>query len=271
MIAGVEPPVAAEFAIAAVAYGWASTRVARWEARRTVAFLAGLAAIAVALGPLDGAAEGSLPGHMVQHLVLIFVAPPLLLAGAPLRLALATLPTDTGRALARFGRGRFVGALSHPAVALACFAAVLLGTHVPGFYEAAVRHPLLHAGEHVLYLLAGLVLWAPVLAPAPLPRRLSPLGSILYLLLAMFPGAVIGLALMTATGAVYPIYGATAAALDEQWRAGMVMWASGSAVLALAIVGLGWRALVLEERRQRIRDAHAHRADPTIDLPGAPR
>jgi cytochrome c oxidase assembly factor CtaG len=179
---------------------------------------------------------------MVQHLVLIFVAPPLLLAGAPLRLALATLPTDAGRALARLGRGRVVSALSRPGVALACFAAVLVCTHVPGFYEAAIRHPLLHASEHVLYLIAGLVLWAPVLAPAPMPRRLSPLGSILYLLLAMFPGAAIGLTLMTATSAVYPIYGTTAAALEEQWRAGMVMWASGSAVLALAIVGLGWRA-----------------------------
>jgi cytochrome c oxidase assembly factor CtaG len=271
LIAGLEPVVAAELALAGVAYGWASTRVARWEHRHTLAFSAGLVAIAVALGPLDRAADGSLPGHMAQHLVLIFVAPPLLLAGAPLRLALATLPTDTGRALARFGRGRVIATLGRPAVALACFAAILLGTHVPAFYEAALRHPLLHATEHVLYLIAGLVLWAPVLAPAPLPRRLGPLGSVLYLLIAMFPGAVIGLTLMTATGAVFPSYGHSPAALGEQWRAGMVMWASGSAVLAVAIVGLGWRALVVEERRQRIRDAHAVRAQAAAELPGAPR
>jgi cytochrome c oxidase assembly factor CtaG len=270
VIAGLDPVVAAELALVAGAYLWATTRVARWEGRRTLAFLGGLAAIAVALAPLDRAAAGSLPGHMAQHLVLIFVAPPLLLSGAPLRLALATLPTAAGRALARLGRGRVIAALSRPAVALACFAAVLLGTHVPGFYEAALEQPLLHATEHVLYLLAGLLLWAPVLAPAPLPRRLGPIGSVLYLLLAMLPGAVIGLALMTATGPVFPAYGNSPAALDEQWRAGMVMWASGSAALAVAIVALGWRALLAEERRQQVRDAHRARA-AAIEPPGAPR
>ena len=263
-----DPVPTVELAIAAVAYVWASARPARWEPWRTVAFLAGLAAVGLALGPLDAVATSGLAGHMVQHLVLIFVAPPLLLAGAPLRLALATLPAEAGRALVRLGRSVPIRSLSRPVVALAGFATLILGTHVPGFYEAALEHPLLHALEHVLYLLAGLLLWLPVLAPAPLPRRLSPLGRVLYLLFAMFPGAVVGLTLMTATASLYPAYGSGAAAVAEQWRAGMIMWASGAAVLGSAIVGVGWAAILEEERRQRIRDAHDARTS-ALDGGGA--
>ena len=255
-----DPVPTVELALVASAYLWASTRPARWEARRTVAFMAGLAAIAVALGPFDSVAESGLPGHMVQHLILIFVAPPLLLAGAPVRLTLAATPADTGRALARLSRSRLAWAMTRPGVALGGYAALILGTHVPGFYDAALAHPLLHAAEHVLYLIAGLLLWTPVLAPAPLPSRLSPLGRIFYLLFAMFPGAVVGLVLMTATESVYPAYGTAATAIHEQWQAGMVMWASGAALLGLAIVVIGWTALLAEERRQRVRDAHDARA-----------
>jgi putative membrane protein len=255
-----DPVPTVELALVASAYLWASTRPARWEVRRTVAFMAGLAAIAVALGPFDSVAESGLPGHMVQHLILIFVAPPLLLAGAPVRLTLAATPADTGRALARLSRSRLAWAMTRPGVALGGYAALILGTHVPGFYDAALAHPLLHAAEHVLYLIAGLLLWTPVLAPAPLPSRLSPLGRIFYLLFAMFPGAVVGLVLMTATESVYPAYGTAATAIHEQWQAGMVMWASGAALLGLAIVVIGWTALLAEERRQRVRDAHDARA-----------
>jgi putative membrane protein len=255
-----DPVPTVELALVASAYLWASTRPARWEVRRTVAFMAGLAAIAVALGPFDSVAESGLPGHMVQHLILIFVAPPLLLAGAPVRLTLAATPADTGRALARLSRSRLAWAMTRPGFALGGYAALILGTHVPGFYDAALAHPLLHAAEHVLYLIAGLLLWTPVLAPAPLPSRLSPLGRIFYLLFAMFPGAVVGLVLMTATESVYPAYGTAATAIHEQWQAGMVMWASGAALLGLAIVVIGWTALLAEERRQRVRDAHDARA-----------
>lgn len=255
-----DPVPTVELGLVAAAYLWASTRPARWEPWRTVAFMTGLAAIAVALGPVDGVAESGLPGHMVQHLILIFVAPPLLLAGAPVRLALAATPADTGRALVRLSRSRPARALTRPGVALGGYAAVILGTHVPAFYDAAIAHPLLHAIEHVLYVTAGLLLWTPVLAPAPLPSRLSPLGRIFYLLFAMFPGAVVGLVLMTATASVYPAYGTGAGAIGEQWQAGMVMWASGAALLGLAIVAVGWTALLAEERRQRIRDAHDARS-----------
>ncbi len=72
----------------------------------------------------------------------------------------------------------------------------------------------------------------------------------------MFPGRDVGLGLMTAVDAAYPIYGSGPSALADQWRAGMIMWAAGAGVLGAAIVVLGWRGLVAEERRQRVRDAH---------------
>ncbi len=84
------PVPTAELAALAALYLWASRRPARWDPLRTASFLAGLAAVAVALGPLDSLADDGLSGHMVQHLVLIFVAPPLLLG----RLSRQARPRD---------------------------------------------------------------------------------------------------------------------------------------------------------------------------------
>ena len=258
-----DPAIAVELALTGALYVWATRRLPRWEPHRTGLFLAGLIAIAVALGPLDGAADSRLSAHMVQHLILILVAPPLLLAGAPLRLTLATVPAETARRLVHGARRGPLRVLVWPPVALAVYAAILLATHIPAFYDLALAHSGVHAAEHTLYLFAGLILWAPVLGPAPLPRTLSPLGRILYLFMAMAPGTAIGLWLMTSSAVHYPAYiaeaGSRAAALADQGTAGMVMWATGAAVMSAAAVAIGWKALVAEEERQRIRDAHALR------------
>src|SRR6185437_13457810 len=147
-----------------------------WPTRRTAAFVAGLACILIALDSgIDAYDERLLSVHMVQHMLLLLVAPLLLLSGRPVILALRALPARRRRALAAILYRMAV--LTRPLVCLAVFSAVVVATHLPAFYEATLRHPALHDAEHALYLLAGVLLWWPLLDADPVPaHRLSGFG-----------------------------------------------------------------------------------------------
>ncbi|HEU4657691.1 MAG TPA: cytochrome c oxidase assembly protein [Capillimicrobium sp.] len=250
-----EPGVVVALVAAAAIYLAGVRRARRWPAARTAAFLAGLVVLAVATtSGLHAVGEELLSVHMVQHLVLTLAVPPLLLAGAPLVLALRTLPPGPRRSLARLTVGPAGRVAAHPAVALTVFVVVLLGVHAPPVYDAALRSPPIHAAEHVLFLAAALLLWVPVLAVEPLPHAPSPLLRILVVLAAMPPMIALGVALRCSASVVYDGYAATAAAhgttaLADQRLAGIVMWVGGSLAMAAIAVTAGWMAILREERR----------------------
>jgi cytochrome c oxidase assembly factor CtaG len=229
--------------VAAVAggYAWGVRRAGRrWPAGRTAVFAAGVLALAVALlAPLDG----SLSGHMAQHLLLAIVAPLLLAAGAPIRLAL--------KASRRRAWIRLLHRLPlRPAVGWAAFTGVMLVTHFTGLYELAVRHATVHVAEHLAYLIAGLLFWMPLLAADPLPHPPGPAARLAWLLAAMPPMGLVGAKLLRATIA-YPSYPDLA---DQRTAAG-VMWGAGSLLMAAALVAIVFSALLREEARQRRREA----------------
>jgi putative membrane protein len=239
-------------ALLAVAYLGAARRARRWPASRSAAFLAGLAVLAVALAsPLAGAAEDELSLHMVQHLLLTLAAPPLLVLGRPITLLLGAMPRAEARAAAGIMRAPAARALANPLVAAALFSTVLVGSHVPAFYDATLRSPPLHAAEHAAYFWSAVLLWALALRSEPLTAAASPLVRILALLLAMPPMALVGVALLTWNGPAYSGYGS----VTDQHLAGWMMWVGGSAVVAVATVAAGWQALVREEARQAKREA----------------
>jgi putative copper resistance protein D len=250
-------------AVSAMLYVGATARVrARWPLRRTAAFLAGLACVLVATDSGIGAYDDQLLSiHMVQHMLLLLVAPLLLLAGRPLILALRALPARRRRALAA-GLYRLAPVL-RPAVCLATFSAVLVLTHLPAFYDATLRHPAVHEAEHALYLIAGLLLWWPLLDADPVPaHRLSGLGRLVYLLATMPPMAIVGAYLNRHPTLVYPPYGAPARAMGisavvDQQQAGAIMWVAGSAIVIAVGLWVTIAALVADERRQQAREAHA--------------
>jgi putative membrane protein len=139
---------------------------------------------------------------------------------------------------------------------------VMVGTHFSGLYDAAVRDQSLHALEHLLYLGAGVLFWAPLVGADPTPQPLSPASRVLYLLLAMPPMALVGVALVSSAEVRYPAYLEPArelgvSALADQHAAGMIMWAGGTAVLGAAVLVLGWDALRREERRVVARETYA--------------
>lgn len=259
----VDPLLAAALAAAAALYLAGVRRRRRsWPVARTASFLAGLVVLWVALASgADTFADRLLSAHMVQHMLIALIAPPLLIAGAPVTVALGALSPGPRRSLARALGSRVVHRLTWPPLALALFAVALVATHIPTFYDLALRSPAVHVAEHALYLVTALVFWAPLVGSEPLTHRPSPMARVLYLLLAMPPMALVGVVLLTADHAVYPPYADAARALGgsvvaDQQLAGTIMWVGGKLVLVAAVLTIGWSALVGEERRQAARDRH---------------
>ena len=225
--------------LAIYALAFSSVRAAgrTFPPRAAAAFVAGLVVVAASLaGPIDALADASLAWHMVQHLALVTVAAPLLLLGAPLRLALAALPARPAAALARVLNSTPLRVLTHPAFAWLQFAVVLYGTHFSPLYEAALENEAVHVAEHALYMTSALIFWTPLLAVAPAPHAPPHPVRLLALFLALPMSAFLGFAFYVTQHVLYAHYATHAGALDDQMNAGAVMWLAGGGPLLLALL-----------------------------------
>ena len=211
--------------------------------RRVASFAGALLVLGVSLnGPLHNLSDGYLfSAHMVQHLVLTLVFPPLLLYGTPAWVVQPLLRPHWVRRLARWA--------TRPLAAGMLFSVPITLWHFPQFYEAALEHHALHIVQHLVFLATGVVMWWPVLSPSPELPRASYLTQLLYLFALGLPMSVAG-ALITLSGAVlYPFY-ATAprvwglAPLADQQLGGLVMWVGGTIYLwaAATVVWFRWSA-----------------------------
>lgn len=251
------PAVVAGCALAGVMYVEAAHRT-RWPRARNLAFLAGLLTILVALDSgLDTYDDQLLSVHMVQHLLLLDIAPPLMLAARPVPLLLRTLPPRPRRS---FGRGLVaVGRAAHPAFCLALYATIVLTLHVPVVFDATLRNQALHDLEHAGFLLAGLIVWWPLLGNPGPRRQLGTVTHLLYITAAMVPMTLIGAYLDRDQSLFYPVYAGPAKLLGvspiaDQQQAGAIMWVVGTALMALLGVVVVLAAMLEAERRQRVRD-----------------
>jgi putative copper resistance protein D len=233
-----------------------------WPARRTLAFGAGVACMVVALqSGIDGFDDRMLSVHMVQHLLLLELAPLLLLASRPGLLFLRAAPRSARPWLVR--RLDTLRPVTHPVACLLVFSVIVIATHLPGFYDATLRHPALHDAEHVLYLLAGVLMWWPLLDADPLARRrLNGMTRLAYLIAAMVPMTLLGAYLNRHTSLVYAGYAAPARALGisavvDQQQAGAIMWVLGSTLMIAAGLWQAMAAMVEEERRMVVRERAA--------------
>lgn len=249
------PEVILPLLVAAFGYWRAIVAVGRraprgaWPKPRTACFLAGLVVIAVALlSPIDRYADLLLWVHMIQHLLLMLVAAPLVLLGSPLLLAVRSLPPGRLRqAWTRAARGRGFRILGHPLLGWAVFVAVLAGTHFTPLYDAALEHRALHALEHALYLGGALLFWWPVVGRDPSAHRLSHPLRLLYLALVAPANTIIAVAIAGSGRVLYPHYAAVArdwgpSPLLDQSMAGSLMWVAGDLCLVAAagLVLAGW-------------------------------
>jgi cytochrome c oxidase assembly factor CtaG len=204
-----------------------------WPRRRTLAFGAALCAIAVATQGADAVYDDvALRAHMVQHLLLIMVAPPLLVFGRPVTLLLHATRNPWHTRAKRVVRSRAAAALTWPPLGVAVYSAVVLATHLTPLILA---RGALHEAEHVAYLAAGYLFFLPVIGSEPTRWRLSLFARYL-LILAVMPADIV-------TGAAYllarPFGGYTAA---DVHLAGLIMLAGSDAIMvmlaALLAVGL---------------------------------
>lgn len=228
--------------------------IAAW---RACSFAAGMLALAVALiSPVDGVSAALFSMHMVQHLLLVMIAAPLLVMGQPHIAMLWALPRGTRRAIARGWRRmptlRAAWRLtSRPAVAWALHTAALWAWHAPRLYEGAVRHEVLHALEHATFLLTALLFWW-VLAGSRARRRLGFGGAVLYLFTASLQSVTLGALLALSRQPWYQVHFGTTAPwglspLEDQRLAGLIMWVPAGLVYIAALIP--WVLHALEERR----------------------
>jgi putative membrane protein len=219
--------------------------------RRVAAFYAGLAVVAVALlSPVGALGEALFSVHMVQHLLLVLAAPPLLVYGSPLVPALLGVPLGVRRALRRLqGLGVLIPvrrALESPIAVGAAHALAMWSWHLPKLYEAGLASPLWHAAEHATFLWTALLFWSLVLGGAS--RRLLPHGAAILLVFATaLQSAALGAVLTFATRPLYPAHFRWAGIwgvdpLTDQQLAGLVMWVPAGAVylVTMAALFLAW-------------------------------
>jgi len=247
---------------------------------RAALFYAGLLVIFLALAtPIDALAEKLLWIHMIQHMLLLTVAPPLIVLGAPWRSLWRPLPLRFRRTVARtvtrspgFAPIRALGrGLVTPFGALLAFSAGLWLWHLPAAYDLALRSSNVHALEHITFLVVGILFWAQVTASTPAKPTLPPLARVAYVGAGAVSNVLVAMVLAFAPTALFAPYahlanrpGAITALQDQQIAAG-IMWSAGDVPFGIAIALLvqGW----LGDQERRTLRLGGSAASPEEHLP----
>jgi len=274
----IEPAVAIPLLGLAALWIWAVRRVDRAHPahpvprRRSVAFLGGLAAIAIALlSGIERYDTTLFSVHMVQHLLLALVAAPLLALGAPVTLLLRVLPApDRRRFVLPLLHSRALRIATHPIMAWLVFAGVMWGTHFSPLFDAALEDRGLHDLEHLLYLGAGLLFWWPAVAADPAPRRLAHPVRILYVFLQMPQNTFLAVTLLNAGQPLYPHYETLRRSwgpspLEDQQIAAGIMWLGGDLLFLAAVFALIASWMRAEERSTAAADRRSDASRAAID------
>jgi putative membrane protein len=259
-----DPGLISVLAGSAAGYLLAARRVrGGWPRLRSASFLAGLAIVATALlSGVDTYADYLLSVHMLEHMLLMMVAPVLLLFGAPVRLALAASRRRGRRAIATLLHSRAAALATRPAFGTTLLCTVMLVTYLTGLFELSLRNQTVHGLEHAAFFCSGMLCFAPLVAADPLPRAPGPLARFAWLMVVMTAMVVLGALLSFDSTVRYPYYLGPAralhvSALADQQLAGVLMWFGGGIFGAALMLGLVTNALFAEERRQRRRDGYA--------------
>ena len=217
------------FAGALYLRGWLQHRsIPGW---RACGFLLGLLAIWIAVvSPVASWDSHMLTAHMMQHLLLMTIAPPLIWLGEPLiavQLLRWPLPERLGRLL------------GNPVCCWLAAAAVLIAWHVPAIFRLAMESSTWHFIEHASFLITGLLFWWPVIQPWPAVARWPRWSTLLYLFLATLPCDVLSGLLVFSDRVVYPAYLCTRrngglSALEDQQCAAALMWTCVTVVFVIA-------------------------------------
>jgi cytochrome c oxidase assembly factor CtaG len=223
--------------------------VRRWQ---VWCFTGGMIVLVLALAsPLDALAEQLFAAHMAQHVLLAIVAPPLIVAGAPLTAALWLLPLATRRRLVQWMKRlrwptTLWAALTAPALAWAIHAVAMWIWHLPRLYTLALDNSLVHAAEHASFVGTASLIWWGALYPKRSRRAAYALGAAALFLTMMQSGAL-GALLTLSHRIWFPVHAAGearwgVAPLEDQQLAGLIMWVPGGLLYlaAMSALFLAW-------------------------------
>jgi putative copper resistance protein D len=242
------PIVTAIAVIAAAAYLWGVFRVARrhparpWPRWRTGMFLGGVLVIVLATESGVGAYDDVLFwDHMIQHLLLIMVAPALLIAGRPVTLLLHASRNPLHTWVKRAARSRVAAALTWPPFGVAAYAATIAGTHLTSFMNLVLTNDGVHNAEHALYIIVGYLYLLPLIGSEPIRWRISYPVRLIFLFIAMPVDAFTGVALGSYSSDPFPVTAGMRrpwgpSPLDDVHTGGAVMWVGGSAIMFVLIM-----------------------------------
>ena len=271
-----EPLPTIGIAVALLLWRWAVRRVNgvhpgnRVPRSRTVAFVAGMAAIAMALlSGIDRYDTSLFSVHMVQHVLLTLVAAPLIALSGPITLALRVAsPTTRRRILLPILHARLTRILAFPVVAWLLLATVMWVTHFSALFDAALEDPLIHDLEHGLYLGAALLFWWPAVARDPAPWRMTHPVRAMYTFLQMSQNTFLAVTLLNVQEVLYHHYATLARSwglpplADQQLAAG-IMWVTGDLIFLAAIMTIlvGWSRAEGRDAARADRQAAAELTD----------
>ncbi len=215
-------------------------RVSGW---RKLSFFSALFVIFASLnGPLHDLSDNYLfSGHMVQHLLLTMLMPPLLIAGIAGWMLRPLLGSRVIRAIAT--------RITRPIACFLIFNVVIAGWHIPAMYNAAMESHDIHIGEHLMFMVAAVLMWWPLTSPLPELPRLAYPGQMLYCFLMMIPMSVVAVYITMADTVLYPFYSSAPrimklSPMEDQLLGGLIMWVPGGLLfmIIMTVVFFKWAA-----------------------------
>jgi cytochrome c oxidase assembly factor CtaG len=237
----------------------------RW---RPASYWLGLSIVLLSLmSPIDVLAAQLFSMHMVQHLLLIMVAPPLLLLANPLPFLLWGMPDrvrrTTGRVMGQLmgGDAKFrsqLRAVTTPGMTWMFWTITVIGWHDPGAYNAALRSQFVHDIEHLSFFLAGMLFWWHVTGAGPrIHKQPGLVGRILFVISIIPPNMVSGIVLAFASEPFYGYAGGFlgVSAIADQQLGGVIMWIPGSMMYIVAALLLAARLLGQEQQKPSLPES----------------
>ena len=233
---------------------------------RAVSFLLGLLSVWIALAsPLDTFSSFLITAHMLQHMMLMMLAPPLILLGAPLIPLVRGLPVFAAREFA----GPFLNwrvatrvgnALIHPLVALLLMGLVNFAWHTPRLYELALASSSWHEVEHACFFLVSLVFWWPVVQPWPSRSHWPRWTVVPYLIVGDMQNTTLSAILALTDRVIYPSYASMprlfgSSALQDQAAAGAIMWVMGGFAFVVPAVVIALQCLQTRPHEKQVSSA----------------
>lgn len=237
------PVVTAAVVVAAVLYGWGVVRVARrhparpWPVWRTCMFAAGLAVLVLATQSGIGVYDDLLfYDHMLQHLMLLMVAPPLLIAAQPLTLLLHASRNPLHTWAKRVLRSRVASFLTWPVFGVVAYALCVTAAHLTGIATTIEHNQTIHNAEHAVFVIVGYLFFLPILGREPIRWRLSyPVRFVILVLLMpvdTFTGVALGYGSASSPGVpTGPRPAWAPSPVSDLHLGGAVMWIGGDGIM----------------------------------------